>query len=229
MWEAEKATFKVVPFQRGALPDNATVTGGFFGIPVLGKRVVFVLDRSGSMQAPAPQPSETSASDADIPTRLDVACRECWDAVKQMAPDTYFNLVVFSDRARAWKPDLVPATPANKGALRNRLQRLRPDGSTNLWDALSTAMKMRTAMSQSPYREPVDEMFVLSDGYPTSGEIQKAEEIIARIREQNRHTAIRLNTVFIGKSPSDLDRDAAGGSTLMRVLAEENKGTFVER
>ena len=48
-----------------------------------------------------------------------------------MGPDTYFNLVVFSDRAHAWKDELVPATPANKGALRNSLQRLVANGSSS--------------------------------------------------------------------------------------------------
>jgi hypothetical protein len=230
MWSSAKASFKVVPRRNDALPENATVAGGFFGIPVLGQRVVFVIDCSGSMVAPAPQPDETAAGTAGVPTRLDIARRECWQAVKEMGPDTYFNVIVFASLARAWKSELVPATPANKGALRNFLQRLMPDGSTNLWDGLTAALKMRTAMTKSRYREPVDEVFVLSDGYPSSGEITDAPTILARISEQNRHIGVRLNTVFIGSTPSDLDAIARpGGNALMRVLAEQNLGTFVER
>ncbi|MEZ5966678.1 MAG: HEAT repeat domain-containing protein [Planctomycetota bacterium] len=230
MWASAKDSFKVVPRRREALPENATVAGGFFGIPVLGSRVVFVIDCSGSMVSPAPQLGDTVAGPSSAPTRLDIACRECWNAIKEMGPDTYFNIVVFSSNAKAWKKELVPATPANKGALRNFLQRLVANGSTNLWAGLSTALEMRTAMTKSRYREPVDEVFVLSDGYPSSGEITEAELIAARVRDQNKHVGIRLNTVFIGSTPSELDAMARpGGDALMRVLAEQNQGTFVER
>jgi len=230
LWQSAKDTLKVVPSRREALPENATVAGGFFGIPVLGRRVVFLIDCSGSMVAPAPQPGETVAGPGSGPTRLDVACRECWNAVKDMGPDTCFDVVVFSSRAKVWKPDLVPATPANKGALRNFLQRLRADGSTNLWEGLTVSLGLRTAMTNSKYREPVDEVFVLSDGYPSSGEITDAAVIAARVREQNKHVGVRLNTVFIGSTPSELDAMAQpGGDALMRVLAEQNQGTFVER
>jgi HEAT repeat protein len=229
-WDAEKDKLTVVARSANDLVKNATVAGGFFGIPVLGRRVVFVLDRSGSMQAPAPRAGDTSAGDAGARTRLDVAREECWNAIKDMAPDTYFNVIVFSSGVDTWKPDLVPATPSNKGALRNYLERLKADGSTNLWGGLSTGTKMRTAASNSSYREPVDEIFLLSDGYPSSGEITDAYQIVARVDDQNRHAGIRINTVFIGSEPSPLDQFAQpGGGALMRELAERNKGTFVER
>lgn len=229
-WEAEKDKLAVVPRRAADLAKNATVAGGFFGIPVLGRRVVFVLDRSGSMQAPAPRDGETTAGGAGGMTRLDVAKQECWNAVESMTPDTYFNVVVFSSDVRPWREDLVAATPSNKGALRNYLQRLTADGSTNLWGGLSMAMRMRTAASKSNYREPVDEVFVLSDGYPSSGEITDAYQIVERIGEMNRHAGVRLNTVFIGKEASPLDQFAQpGGGALMRELAEQNRGTFVER
>ncbi len=230
LWATSKGTFKVVPRRRDALPENATVAGGFFGIPVLGQRVVFVIDRSGSMISPAPQPNDTVTGETGTPTRLDIACRECWNAVKGMGADTYFNVVVFSDGAQAWKPELVPATTANKGALRNFLARLLANGSTNLWDGLSSAMQMRTAVGKSDYREAVDEIFLLSDGHPSSGEVMDSEGIKMRIAEQNRHTGIRLNTVFIGSRPSELDRLAQpGGGPLLQALAAQNNGTFVER
>lgn len=229
-WEAEKDKLAVVPRSTSDSAANATVAGGFFGIPVLGRRVVFVLDRSGSMQAPAPRAGDTAAGEAGVRTRLDVAREECWNAVKDMAPDTYFNVIVFSSGVDTWKPDLVPATPSNKGALRNYLERLKSDGSTNLWGGLSTGMKMRTAASNSSYREPVDEIFLLSDGYPSSGEITDAYQIVERVEDQNRHAGIRINTVFIGAEPSPLDQFAQpGGGALMRELAERNKGAFVER
>lgn len=230
MWASAKDNFKIVSRRQEPLPDKATVAGGFFGIPVLGQRVVFVIDCSGSMVSPAPQADDTVTGLNSAPTRLDIARRECWNAVKEMPPDSYFNLVVFSSNARAWKPELVPATPANKGALRNFLQRLIADGSTNLWEGLSTALEMRTAMTKSRYREPVDEVFILSDGHPSSGEITDAPTIVARVSEQNKHTGIRLNTVFVGSMPSELDAIAQpGGNALMRVLAEQNRGKFVER
>ncbi|HLU39187.1 MAG TPA: HEAT repeat domain-containing protein, partial [Planctomycetota bacterium] len=230
MWETGKDTLQIVPLRQQAEHEKATVAGSFFGIPVLGRRVVFILDRSGSMGAAAPQPQATAAGDAGVPTRLDIARQECWNAVADMGPDTFFNVVVFSDRARAWKGELVPATVSNKSALRTFLERLVPNGSTNLWDALATAIEMRTAISEGRQREPVDEIFVLSDGYPSSGEVTDAATITLRIAELNRHAGIRINTVFIGSQESELDRYAQpGGAALMKTLAQQNGGSHVER
>jgi hypothetical protein len=231
LWRTTKDTLKVVPYHREAVGPKATVAGGFFGIPVLGRRVVFVIDVSGSMIAPAPQPAEPGATVAGgPPTRLDIARLECWNAIKDNGADTYFNLVVFSDHAAAWKPDLVPATTGNKTALRNYLTRLRAAGSTNLWAGLATGMSMQTEASSSGQREPVDEVFLLSDGHPSSGEITEANIIVARIGEQNRHAKIRLNTVFIGSHASPLDQLAKpGGGALLQALASANNGRFVAR
>jgi hypothetical protein len=198
---------------------------------VLGKRVVFVLDTSGSMQAPAPQPGETYGSDAGVPRRIDVATAECWRAVKDLPHDAAFNIVVFASNVRAWKEDLVAASPANKTSAKAFLARLLPDGSTNLWGGLSTGVRLRTAQTASRYREPVDELFLLSDGYPSSGEITDGGEIVARVAELNRYARIRINTVFIGSTESAMDRmvPAGNGGGLMQLLAEGNDGKFVLR
>lgn len=229
MWDSERDKLVIHAQARGENVPGATVAGGFFGIPVLGRRVVFVLDTSGSMQAPAPQPGETYASDARVPRRLDVATRECWMAVKDLPADTFFNVVTFATQVRTWKADLVPATSTNKNALKHYLARLIPDGSTNLWGGLTTAVQLRTAQSASRYREPVDEVFLLSDGYPSSGDITDGGTIIARVNEMNRHLRIRINTVFIGSVESSMDRmvPAGNGGALMEALADGNNGKFV--
>ncbi len=231
MWEAEGSKLTIHPRSRGEDVPGATFAGGFFGIPVLGRRIVFVLDTSGSMQAPAPQAAETYAGSAGVPRRLDVATQECWNAVKDLPADTYFNVIVFATAVRTWKDDLVPATPTNKSAIKRFLARLAPDGSTNIWGGISAAMQMRTAQSTSRHREPVDEIFLLSDGYPSSGDIVDGQVIIARITELNRHLRIRINTVFIGSTESSMDRmvPAGNGGVLMESLADGNSGKFVLR
>ena len=46
-WEREKATFQVA--ENNNAEGSNTVSAGFFGVPVRGSRVLFILDLSGSM------------------------------------------------------------------------------------------------------------------------------------------------------------------------------------
>jgi hypothetical protein len=53
-WEEQQDTFQLAPERKqGEAKKGDTVSRGFFGIPVTGSRIVFVLDVSGSMREPA--------------------------------------------------------------------------------------------------------------------------------------------------------------------------------
>ena len=66
----------------------------------------------------------------------------------------------------------------------------------------------------------IDELFVLSDGEPTEGQLQDAEMLLQVVREANKYAKVRINAVFTG---------AGAGADLLRRLAEENGGVFVQR
>jgi hypothetical protein len=63
-------------------------------------------------------------------------------------------------------------------------------------------------------------LFVLSDGEPTAGQLKDAELLLQVVREANKYAKVRINTVFTG---------VGDGADLLRRLAEENGGVFVQR
>ena len=71
-----------------------------------------------------------------------------------------------------------------------------------------------------PVAVTVDEIFVLSDGEPTAGDVRDAGELLRIVKEANKYAKVRINTVFTGRGR---------GADLLRRLAEENGGVFVHR
>ena len=66
----------------------------------------------------------------------------------------------------------------------------------------------------------IDELFLLSDGVPTAGDVKDPDEILAIVKQANRYLHVRINTVFTG---------VGQGADFLRKLAEQNDGVFVRR
>ena len=66
----------------------------------------------------------------------------------------------------------------------------------------------------------IDELFVLSDGEPTTGQVTDTDEILRLVKEANKYLKVRINTVFSGTGK---------GAGFLRQLAEQNDGVFVQR
>ncbi|MBL8753402.1 MAG: VWA domain-containing protein [Planctomycetes bacterium] len=240
-WDAERD--KIVVAERkepkpgaadgGAGKVDATVAGGFCGIPVQGTRVVFVLDLSGSMK----WKMEESAADGKkvLSERLDFAKRELVRAMDVIAPNAQFNLVTFNgdDKAESWSKDLVPATEKNRERFKKYVDGLEARGGTNLWSGLESALRIRSLVYGARYQSNVDEVFVLSDGAPTVGDVQDPIEILRLVTETNKFAKVRINTVFISSAtPAEArqaePRMAITPQELMRRMAENNGGKFRE-
>ncbi len=114
----------------------------FFGIAADGD-VVFIVDRSGSMQG----------------FRWQAATNELNKAIQALKPDQNFYVFLFSSgthpmpRMGAKRNELVPATDENKQKFEKWLRRQFPSGSTK------PLASIRRAMNMNP-----DSMFVLTDG-----------------------------------------------------------------
>lgn len=215
-WEDNRDTFVVAP--RKDLEPSLTVAG-FFGIPVKGSNVLFVIDTSGSMAFGfMPRGAYVPKAEDDKLTRMVMARRELLAAVKRLPPDARFNLVEFSADVRMWKPDLVRADARSKAELVNRARRIKPRGATNIFGALEAGLQIRSLAYGSRYGNSVDEVFLLSDGEPTAGKIIDTQRILDVIRETNRHSRVRINTLYMG---------AGGDSDFMRDLAAQNGGRYV--
>lgn len=230
LWDKEKDNIKVAE-KRAPQGTPHTVASGFAGIPVQGTRVVFVLDLSRSMEWPMDD-SDGKGKTQRI-ARIDYAKRELLRAVEELAPNAAFDLVTFNGDAEAevWSKKLVDATPRNRERFKKYVDKLVPNGGTNLWSGLEKALEFKSLVYGNHYETSVDEVFVLSDGAPTVGDVTDPIEILRLVQECNRFACARINTVFISSAtPPEYQRSeprmSIAPKELMRRMAEENGGQF---
>jgi len=227
LWEKEKDNIQVAK-KRPPAKKGGTSAAGFVGIPVEGSRVVFILDLSGSMDWPMDDGSGKMR-------RLDYAKRELLKAVEDLAPNAMFSLVTFNgdDEAENWRKKLVTASKRNKNSFKKFVEKLRPLGGTNLWSGMESALNIKTLVFGNHYETTVDEIFLLSDGAPSVGDVQDPVEILRLIEEINRFKEVRINTVFISSETPPQERQRQSQMTLspaelMRRIAKQNGGKFRE-
>src|SRR5262249_37557983 len=110
-------------------------------IPVAGDSVIFVLDRSGSMDLGVKPFTGLDGQPVVGGTRLDYVKTEITRSIETLA--LAFNIVTFSECIASWKPARVAATPANKAAAAEWVKRIAADGWTNTGGATALALSDR--------------------------------------------------------------------------------------
>ncbi|MEK7867435.1 MAG: HEAT repeat domain-containing protein [Planctomycetota bacterium] len=212
-------------------PGGTTVT--FYGIPVESKRLVFVLDISGSMAQPADVEQQvTSGGPGDEPppksgcNKLEVAKYELKKCIRKLDAKAQFNMIFYANAPEKWKANLVSASPANKAAAIAYIEKLEPTSATNIFDSLEMAFNMamnghgNVVYSDQNYKKSVDTIYLMSDGAPNMGQITDPTEILAKIREMNRLRKIIIHSIGVGRDQVE---------SFMKSLAEENGGKYVRR
>ena len=219
-WAKEKDNI-VVPEQLSR-PSVETTQVRFFGVSVTGTSIGFLIDTSGSMDDPVggSGPITGARRRHKTRTRLAAAKEQLALCVQAMDPESQYYLLTFSDDARTWTRNPIRPGGRTTRSLTGLLSRLHAKGGTNLYAGLVTALEMEGRAFGGEQLPKIDELFVLSDGEPTSGDVRDAESILELVREANRYAKVRINTVFTG---------TGDGSELLRRLAEENGGVFVRR
>ncbi len=197
----------------GDLPAEGQEKGVvyFYGLQTSSKRLVFCLDISGSM--------EWSLGGRDVkgPPRLDKAKEELVQALNGLPEDAQFTIVVYSTDVRSWKGSLQPATVKNKASARKFVEELKPEGATNIFDALVTSMEIAAPPAKG--REPdADTILFMTDGQPTHGKVIDAHQILDEITRRNRVLGVTIHVVGVSK-----DQNAA----FLLNLAKRNGGRFV--
>ena len=205
-YEEAKDTF-VVPTEVPQLP--AEPAGGtvatFYGIPVKTNRVVFVIDRSGSMTA---ESDPRHWKDGEVPNRYEIAVQETLGALEKLDENAEVNVILFNATIHAWRTSLQRLTRTSRSAIAQHLRTTKPVGGTNVYDGLEMALRM----------PEVDTIFLLSDGEPRSGTHVGAGAILGAVRGENASRRVALHCVSIGTD-----------SDLLRRLARENGGMYVRR
>lgn len=217
----------------------------FYGIQTFSNRIVFVLDRSGSMNEKSGTPPVTKGGPVvtggghkggqDDPgggpegdTKLDAARWELKKAIMGLASDVKFTLIFYNNGIDIWKPDLQAATRANKKESLEYVWDLPAQGSTNIGDALKRAFEVGMPgpgeVQDAAYgkkRDVPDTIFLLSDGSPTTpdGQLAPTEPILEDVRKWNKLRRVVIHTIGIGQD----------NRAFMQALAKENGGTYVHR
>lgn len=216
-------------WQAEAMRARSAVENRFAGITLTGKRVLFMVDMSGSMElvddkTPAPGKwAEVAATVAKVMRSL---------------PDlSQFQVVIFAEKAsfllgeeNSW---ITYDVQTSATRVEQALNQLKPRGGTNMYSAFQAAFRFRAA--------GLDTIYLLSDGLPNMGEGVAPEvarnlkefDLSERLAKHIRRTMntewnskvsvnprVRINTIgFFYESPDV-------GSFLW-ALARENDGSFV--
>jgi hypothetical protein len=231
-------------------PDGAAKSGGggggttaepptFFGLKITSKKVVFVLDISGSMNDPSEPPPDkqkpqdvTSGGNGPPPepwepglkgTKLEVLKHEFEKMMKKLDPKVTFNIIVYGQTHLLWKDKMQQATPPIKAEAVDFVKKQPGAGQTNMGDALEEAFKLAgQGLNDKNYAALVDTIYLMSDGSPNAGKYPNTTDIIKKVEEWNKLSKVIINTVGLG-NPSNYNPDF-----LMR-LAQMSGGTFVKR
>lgn len=228
-WEKEGASMKLV--KKGEARARNAESGGryerFFSIDLESDRVLFVVDFSGSMKEPITLQTETTASRPGVTTtKAKLVVEELKKIVMVMPDGSYFNVVVFSDDVRVWRPtrngfpELVRIDDETRDDLLGSfLDSLAPQGPTNLYGALDTAIGFTgQGLKDKNYALGFDTVYVLSDGAPSWGKVIDKAEIRRLVREANALKRLTIHCVTFGDK-NDTD--------FLRLLAEENGGRHI--
>jgi len=193
---------------------------GYYGIPVVTGKAIFILDVSGSMSK-STKDSGRDPADGEI-SKIEQAKRELARAVTNFTAKGKLNMIIFNDIVKAWRETMVPASKKNKAEALQWVKDLSATSSTNIYDALQKAFGIAgMGVNDRHYRVEADTIFLLSDGSPTkpTGEADDWQKILRAVREWNQLKKVTIHTIGIG----------AHNMAFMSQLAAENNGKYVSR
>jgi len=197
---------------RAALPADILAAGGFvtraefFGLHAESDRVLFVVDRSGSMQRSIGTAGRT---------RHQEAIEQLLQFLRQSGADTRFDVAVFGDEGKAWRTGLCTANEENLAQARRWLEAKQPEGWTMLFEGLRAGLGLDSKGRLDAARCEADTVIVLCDGATTEGPGWVAKWLA----EENGDAELVFHCVQIGdESNGTLEALAAGsGGELVRV------------
>jgi hypothetical protein len=178
----------------------------YYDEPVTSRRLLFIIDTSGSMTAPIKVKTTTSSGGEHVEntTRMESAKNELIQLLKQLPAYTGFNLMQFDSDVESWKKSMVGWSRANINSAAKFTKDLQPGGSTAANQALTEALQNNLS---------VDSIYILTDGGPSDAQVA---DILVNVEKLNRFARIKIHTVGIGSS----------AEAMLKPLAEQNNGVY---
>ncbi len=216
--------------------DEAEDDSTYYGIKTRSKRIVYVLDISGSMEKPIGGDGAGAVTlrdgEEERPTgpKIEIAKKELKNAIRKLPEDAYFNIIIFNHLVKRWEKKMIKATQANKNKAYLYIRGLKANGSTFTYGALKEAFTLAGMGATDPnYRSGVDTIFLLSDGAPTDqsfplSKLMDIEKILTAVRQWNNLSKVIIHAIAI-----DVATQGSSFIRFMKQLAEENGGKYIER
>ncbi|XP_036317237.1 inter-alpha-trypsin inhibitor heavy chain H2 [Pipistrellus kuhlii] len=163
------------------------------------KNILFVIDVSGSMWG--------------------VKMKQTVEAMKTILDDLrtedQFSVVDFNHNVRTWRNDLVSATATQVADAKKYIEKIQPNGGTNINEALLRAIFILNEANNLGLLDPNSASLIIlvSDGDPTVGELKLSK--IQKNVKQNIRDNISLFSLGIG---FDVDYD------FLKRLSIDNRG-----
>ncbi|XP_062339043.1 inter-alpha-trypsin inhibitor heavy chain H2 [Osmerus eperlanus] len=165
----------------------------------LPKNIVFVIDVSGSMWG----------------VKMKQTVEAMQAILDDMTIDDHFSIIDFNHNVRCWSEELVQGSTIQVDEAKKYIRNIRPNGGTNINEALLKAIQMLVKASNQGVMDPrsVSMIILVSDGDPTVGEIKLStiQKNVKRVMKDE----FSLFSLGIG---FDVDYD------FLERIAMENKG-----
>lgn len=252
-WDRNKETYEVPDYdavmearkKRAAEGTRYTLpTAAFAGIPTKSRKIIFVIDVSGSMETQVTEIDRFREAGKNYKSfqRLEIVKKELIETIENFDKKVDFNILSFATKTKWWKKDLVRSNILNKNSAKDFVRRLKPiggasagfkaraglkapaleEGKTNTYGALMAALGAPEdpdeKVGRKTFKNKVDTIYFLSDGQPTVGRIIEHGEIRAVVKKVNQVRKVIIHCIAIG----DFQKD------FMTMLAKENGGVYVD-
>jgi len=191
---------------KGASEGQSEVSvSGFYGLQPLTDRVLFIIDRSGSMD---------TVIGTDGSSRYEEAVEQFVDYMHTSGPETQFSVVLFSDDVRVHSQVLKKASTRNLESAERWLRQNGPDGGTWLHKGIKTALKLGQDGRILLDKVQADTVIVLCDGDTEEG----PGWVAPWLQRWNGEAQILFRCVEIGRL----------GNGTLRALAQNSGGSYIQ-
>lgn len=213
--------------EKPALPPT------FFGIPVTGERVVFVLDKSLLMADPHPfQGDENrerlealcSPPDGDripwrrIKSKLQLAVAHLIHAVNGMPAGSKVEVVTFCKEVKGvFEGKWTSVSTAARKTLSEALAAIEVDDGIDLWTALTMALDLGGTTDEKAWKQGPEQVFLVTNNVPTAGDVQDGDLLGNGIGLKARLRMVPIHAVGIGNHPFGL----------AEAITKRSGGTYV--